>query len=108
MQRVQVPDSANKNINVSLGGKAYTFYYHYNTLLSQPYLDIYFNAEPVVLDLCLNEGAPLLQKYALEEFDHGELIVLKVRDTDAKVDKGNIGFDKPYELFYISNSELGR
>jgi len=47
-----------------------------------------------------------LKKYALLDFDHGELVVFKMKQTDEPLGRDNFGNGKAYELLYVSREEL--
>lgn len=109
MLKIPVPDSANATTKVSLAGTTYDFKFEYFEppgVQGAYYLTILLNGVIIISGLKLLENVALLKKYDIPEFDHGELIVLKLKDTTDPVGRNNIGFGKPYELIYISDNEL--
>lgn len=106
MLKIQVPDSANSDISVSLGGKTYTFRYNFSTISQTYYLTILYNNTVIISSLKLIDNVLLLRKYALDDFEHGDLFVAKMKETSSPVGRYNLGIDKAYELIYISNEEI--
>ena len=101
-----IPDSANSEVEVTLGGESYVFKYSFNNVDSTYRLDIYYRNQALILGINLREGVPLLSKYTFSELDHGELFVSKVENTGRPPTRDNIGLDKPYELVYVSYEEM--
>lgn len=109
MLKIPVPDSANATIKVTLAGITYDFKFEYfepPTRQGSYYLTILLDGVIIIAGLKLLENVAILKKYDIPEFDHGQLIVLKLKDTSDPVGRDNLGFGKPYELIYISNNEL--
>lgn len=110
MLTINIPDSPNVAQPVALGGVNYTFYFYYPTLQTEQgnyyHLDIYLGEELLISGIKLVEGIPLLDKYALDDFSHGELWVGKVTTTGEEPSRNNIGFNKDYQLVYVSNDEV--
>jgi len=108
MLKINVPDTPNSIVPVTLGGLSYQFKFYYISRIKNPsyYLDIYYNNQKVVTGLKMVEGVPLLKKYALLDFDHGELVVFKMKQTDEPLGRDNFGNGKAYELLYVSREEL--
>lgn len=106
MRKVIVPDSANSSVQVSLGGQTYTFEYTYSKLNEKFYLKISYNGEVLISNLKLNQNVYLLKKHAIPEFDHGDLMIVKLKGTDAEVTRDNLGINKAYSLIYLSNEEI--
>ena len=106
MIKIQIPDEASSEIKVALDGRDYTFQYSYSSVSECFYLSIFFEGEEIISSLKLIEGVPLLRKYALDNFEHGELVLGKLRSTEASPGRNNVGINKAYELIYISNEEL--
>jgi hypothetical protein len=104
--KINVPDSANAESFVSLGGFNYKLFFNFNSSDQRYRIDISLNDKPVITGLKVVEDTPLIRKYNLPDFDHGELYVLKLKDTDEPVGRNNFGIDKAYELIYVANSEL--
>ena len=108
MLKIVVPEGSETEAKVSLGDVTYTFIYKYNSTSESYHLDIYLDTVPVITSVRLCAGALLLRKHALDEFSHGDLMVIKYRETSDPVNRSNLGIGKPYELVYISKDELSR
>lgn len=106
MRRISVPDSANTETPVSLGGESYSFKFSFNSTNDKYYLDIIYQGVTIISGLKLIPNVYLLKKYALSNFSHGDLIVVNMNNTPDDVGRDNLGIGKPYELFYISNEEF--
>jgi hypothetical protein len=104
--KINVPDSANTQSNVSLGGSNYLFDFTFNDRDGRYRLTISLNGESVISGLKLIENVIITQKYDLPDFDHGELLLVKIKDTTDPAGRNNIGIGKAYELIYLSNEEL--
>ena len=103
---INVPDSANAEQEVSLGGINYNFKFSYNSRDQRYRLSIYLGTESLVDGLKLIENNSITGKYDLVNFDHGELFLVRIEDTSKEASRDNIGFDKPYRLTYYTNDEL--
>ena len=84
MKKISVPDSANLELEVYLGGLTYIFHYKYSTLADRYYLDIYLDGVLLVAGLKLITNVLLLEKYALDDFDHGDIAVVKLKNTSLR------------------------
>ena len=101
MIKIKVPDSADGDVTVGIGGKVFTLTFRYNSIVSKPgnwYLDIRYNGEMVISSLKLLENVPLLQKYALSELAGFDMMVVKMKETTEPCQRDTLGFDKAYEL----------
>lgn len=105
MIKINVPNIPESSVRVTLGGLLYTFNFRYNTTTGKYYLTITYNNTTLVSSLKLVDGVLLLKKYSISEFNHGDLFVAKMKETDESVGKDNIGVGKAYELIYIPFEE---
>lgn len=106
---LNTPTSPDTVVPTALGGRLYKFHYKFNG--SKPenrrwYLDIYLGNRLLIAGLKLLDGYTLLDKYVIPEFNHGELLVLRFRETDLPCGRDNLGIGKDYGLVYISNEEI--
>lgn len=109
MKKIHVPDSANLELEVYLNGLTYIFHYKYSTLSDRYYLDIYLDGSLIVAGLKLVTNVLLLEKYALDGFNHGDLAVVRLKNTSSvEPERDTLGFNKEFELIYFTNEELGR
>lgn len=106
MLSISVPNRTNTVSRVSLGGITYSFHFIFNSVTQRHYLNIYYGSNLIVAGLKLLEGVRIIDKYSLESFSGGELVVVKTNQTDDDVGRDNLGIGKAYELLYISPNEL--
>ena len=109
MIKLNTPTSPDVVTPTALGGNLYQFHYQYNGSTPENkrwYLDIYLGKKLLIAGLKLIDGFPLLSKYSLVDFNHGELYVIKFKETDSVVGRDNLGIGKEYSLVYISNDEI--
>lgn len=104
---IDVPEAAWSTQEIPLGGLNYTFNYSYNDRDSRWRLDIKLGETDVISGLKLIESQRLLNQYNLTNFNHGDLVVIRYEDDGKPVTFDNIGLNKPYELVYLTNAELG-
>jgi hypothetical protein len=104
---INIPDSSNNEVKVALGGFDYTFQYSFNTRDQRYRLSILQRGFPIIRGLKLVESSLITDKYDLPLFDHGQLIVVRLQETDLGAGRSNMGFGKAYGLVYFSNEELG-
>lgn len=104
---IEVPSVAYAASTVTLGGNVYTFIFQFNDRENRWYVDIMFGINYVVRGIKLVEYAGLINKYDLPDFNHGRLFVEAQRSTNREAGFDNIGIDKDYLFFYMSNEELG-
>ena len=103
---INIPDSANSEQLVTLGGLEYTFQSTFNSRDQRYRLSISQRGAVIIDNMKLMEGITLTGKYDLPLFDHGELFVIKAESTEDPIGRNNVGFNKPYELLYLTRSEL--
>lgn len=103
---INVPDSANAEQVVSLGGSNYNFKFSYNSRDQRFRLSIYLGGVSVIEGMKLVESTNPTGKYDLVNFDHGQLFLVRIEDTGQAATRDNIGFDKPYRLTYLTNEEI--
>jgi hypothetical protein len=103
---INIPDSANNEVRVALGGLDYTFSYSFNTRDQRYRLDILQRGTAIIRGLKLMESALITSKYDLPLFDHGQLAVVRLERTSFDAGRNNMGFGKAYALIYFSNEEL--
>jgi hypothetical protein len=103
---ISIPDSANSEPEVPLGGLLYNFRFEYNTRDERYRLSIDLNNISVIRGLKIIESTAPTLKYDLVSFDHGQLFVVRAENTKEPVGRDNFGADKPYRLLYLANSEI--
>lgn len=103
---LEIPTTANEELETSLAGIAYKFIYTFNTRDSRWRLSIYKDGSPVILGLKIVENVSLLSQYLLDDFDHGDIFCIRSKDDGNPVGFDNLGIGKAYELVYLSNEEL--
>lgn len=107
MLRLNVPEAAFAQQEVSLGGLTYKIVYKYNDWDERWRLDIYLGEALVIAGVKIMENTSLLGfRYSLADFTHGDLQCLKMLDDGQEVGRNNLGIGKAYELVYFSNEEL--
>lgn len=106
MLRLPVPDSSNATVPITLGGMLYDFVFELNAIDKVLRMSIYYQSRLIIGSLDLKTGALLLKKHALPDFDHGDLLLFRVKKTSQPPTKGNIGIDREYELLYLTTEDL--
>lgn len=107
MLKINIPDSPSSTTKVSLGGITYRFNFTYIGTTRSYYVVVRdMDGNVVIPSSKLVEGVDLVRKYKHFGFDHGTLVVAKVRETESKPGRNNIGNNKPYLLVYFSNDEI--
>lgn len=106
MLELNVPDAAWSTNTVSLGNTLYTIDFLYNSTDERWRINIFIEDEPVLLGLKLMEQSGIIAKYRHPLFNHGELFVIRRENDGLPCTRDNLGFNKPYGLFYFSNEEL--
>lgn len=101
--KIGVPDLAQPSTEISLSGIKYNFLFHYSTVESCYYLDIYSQDELILGGIKLIEGL-LTFKYDLPLFPNGELLLVKLKETSELPSRNNVGIGKAYELIYIETT----
>lgn len=108
MERIQIPTTPYSDQHISLGGQTYQFIYSYNEFDGRWRIDIYQNQQPVMMNLMIIENQSLIRaRYSPPLFDHGDLQCIRFTDDGREATFDNVGIDKPYELIYFTNEELG-
>lgn len=103
---IPVPDSAWSSQDVSLGGTNYTFTFTYNSRDSRWRFDLAINEKVVISGVKVVENQAFLDRYALADFDHGNLFCVRIEEDGKEVGRDNFGVDKSYELIYLTNEEI--
>jgi hypothetical protein len=104
--KIPVPEAAYAENQFSLGGINYRFVFRFNDRDNRWRVDIYINEDPVKLGLKVIQNIPLLSRYLLDDFTHGEIFCIKMKDTTEPVGRDNLGIGKSYELIYMTYQEL--
>lgn len=105
MLSISVPDSADADQNVTLGGLEYKFTTRYNTRDQRWRLSISLQGAPIISGLKVMENQDLLNGYLLANFSHGSLYCARIRQDDQQVGRNNFGIGKAYELIYLTTKE---
>lgn len=103
---IDTPDVSWSEQYVTLGGSKYLFTYSFNSRDERWRLDISLGSQVVVSGLKIMENQFLVGSYALESFDHGDLICVRFEDDGLPVGRNNLGVNKPYTLQYYTNEEI--
>lgn len=103
---INIPNSSNSKMDVTLSGNTYTFYFTFNEVSERYNLDIEYQDEIVIRGLVMIEGAVPTRKYDLPAFKEGELFVLKALEDPNPCGRYNFGVGKSYELVYATIEEL--
>lgn len=108
---IPVPDLSVSEINITLSGISYDFVFRENSRENSResgrlYLDIYINDSLLKGGIKIMENQPLIARYVLDDFLHGELFCLRKTNTLNEVVRSNIGLSKDYGLYYLTNEEL--
>lgn len=104
---IEVPSVAWAASTVTLGGNTYLFDFQFNDRENRWYADILLGNDYVIRGIKLVEYSGIINKYDLPNFNHGRLFVEAQRSTNREAGFDNIGIDKEYVFFYLSNEELG-
>lgn len=107
MLEINVPSTAWSTNSVSLGDILYRIDFRFNSTDERWRMDIYIEDDPVILGVKIMESQDLVAKYRLAEFNHGDIFCIRRENDNLPVGRDNLGFNRPYGLFYFSNSELG-
>lgn len=99
------PTSSWVTHKASLAGKTYKLTYRFNEYQQRWMLDIYLNDTPVILGQMIIEGSILFYGKPIKDFDHGVIVPLRNREGTSKIGKDNLGIDKEFSLYYLSNEE---
>ena len=99
------PSSTWVTHKASLAGKTYKLTYRFNELIQRWFLDIYLNEVAVILGEMIIEGSPLFYGKPIKNFEHGIITPVRNIEGTAPIGKDNLGIDKEYSLYYLSNEE---
>ena len=113
---IPVPtDESWSEVTVTMGGQDYTITYSFNERFAEDAEDtnqgrwsfkLSLNSETLVSSVLVMEQTSLLSKYNLDDFYHGDIYCLRLQDDGKPAQFDNVGIGKPYELVYLTNSEL--
>jgi len=104
---IDTPSSPFVTQSIALGGSTYEFIYTTNSREDDRVrLDILLDDTVVISGVKLMEEQRLLVSYNLVNFDHGDLLVVKIKDDGAPATLANIGIGLSYELIYLTNAEI--
>lgn len=104
---LQVLDKPKSTTSHTLGGKRYRLTTKLNSRDNRWSLTIENGEGEILLSGArLMENQGLLQRYYIEGFSHGNLVVVRTGVDNKDVGRYNLGIDKPYALVYVSNSEI--
>lgn len=100
MLKLNVPETSNTKIKVSLNGTIYTFHFKYNTKDERWYIDILLFERVIASSLKIVPEQDLL-KFVSKTVLDGSLFPLKLKKTDEPLGRNNFGIGKEYELVYF-------
>jgi len=98
--KIDIPDSSFSETEITLGGISYNFIFRYSGLEDTFYLDLEREEQRLVSGLRLNTGNLLTGKYDLPDFE-GQLVLVRLKETDQPPSRDNVGIGKAYELIYL-------
>ncbi len=104
--KLPVPDAARSKQDISLGGKNYTFTFAYNSRDTRWRFDISLNDVVIIAGIKVVENQSFLERYGLKDFDHGDIVCIRVETDGKDVGRDNFGIGKSYELVYFTNVEI--
>lgn len=104
--KINVPDSPSAIPTVALGGINYEFEFSYSDRTQRYSIDIRLGGNILISGLKVIEDTSLTSKYDLPLFDHGQLFIVKLKDSFEPAGRDNFGIGKAYELLYYTNEEL--
>lgn len=104
--KIPVPTTSWASSLVTLGGKEYDLTFSFNSYDQRWRFDLYQAGDPVILGVTIIESQSLLSKYILDDFSHGDIYCVRFLDSIEPAGRDNLGFNKPYELVYLTNTEI--
>lgn len=103
---IPVPDSASSEQDISLGGSTYTFTYSFNSRDARWRFDLALLDVVIISGVKVVENQSLLARYRLDNFDHGDIFCIRVKDDNQDVGRSNLGVGLSYQLVYYTNAEI--
>lgn len=105
--RIKIPDSANSRQEVALGGEVLLLDLSFNSQNKGWYMSL---KSPVDLSEILSgrqlkPNQNLTGRYFLDELPEGNIWCLRQTTSSQDITRDNLGVDKDFCLFYLSNSE---
>tara|TARA_R110000851_G_scaffold213_2_gene730 strand:- start:861 stop:1214 length:354 start_codon:yes stop_codon:yes gene_type:complete len=111
---IPVPSIPYSEVNVTLAGVSYDIVFRESTREQDEsgsgrlYFDIYTEDSLVKAGVKVMENQSLLARYLLDGFLTGDILCLsKVENNTTIATLANVGLNKSYGLFYLTNEELG-
>lgn len=106
MIQLPVTETGNSDVNITIGGEVYNFYYKYNTRNKRVYLTISKDDIVLVSEIRLIENSKPVSLYRYLDLPQGELLVSQFAYTVGFATIGNIGIDQDYSLVFLTDTEL--
>ncbi len=100
--KIPVPEVSWSEVNVSLGGQEYKITYTFNERDERWRFDL----EDIILGVKVMENQELTGRYLLEGLGQGDIYCIRYKRDGLDVGFSNLGIDDPYELVFLSNSEI--
>ena len=105
-QSIQIPKQSNAKHRVALGSESYVLVFRFNSRDKGWYFDLYSNSNVLIKGgIKVMPNQSLLKRYILESFS-GDIVCIRINDTEENVGRNNLGIGKDYELVYFSPEEL--
>lgn len=112
--QIPVPQSSYEEIEISLSGKTYHFVFRFNERLKKDstdtgtwMIDIYSSTrQPLIMGLAVVDQNYLISPVVVEGFDLGDILCYRSRKTELSPGRNNVGFDKEYQLIYLTHLEI--
>jgi len=111
---IPVPSISYSEVNVTLAGISYDIVFRESSREQDEngsgrlYFDIYTEDTLIKAGVKVMESQSLLARYLLEGFLTGDILCLsRVAGSTNVATLANVGLNKEYGLFYLTNEELG-
>lgn len=107
--KIAIPDAAWSESSPSLGGITYDITFRFNDRdIEDPHwrMDIRRGSVDIRLGVKVVPYLLLLDRYTLDDFNHGDIICVRSKSDYSPVGRDNFGIGKAYELIYLTNQEI--
>lgn len=105
--KINIPANSWSEQPVTLNGEVYRFVFSFNQRDERWRLDIFLGSEVVVRGVKILPHQWLVSNpYSPTNFQHGDLVCIRMKNDNSPVGYDNLGFNKAYELVYYTNEEV--